>query len=317
MRNKHVLWLFIFLSLGSLAMIGCVPSGTTPILATPSQRQPPTSPPTLITPHTQTPIPLSPTPTQVFVKSTPTLTLTLSIQARPDYLTNLLATNQNCQLPCWWGITPGQTSWQEAYKSLSPLGSIGLPHIRNGVKRYELSLTVPKTTYAEGYIEPVIYVKDDIVTAIALNSSWVRSDFKYSLAGLLNTFGVPDEIWLEIDTDTMFEPSYDIVLFYASRGFFVSADGNAQERGDVLRICPQKFRISDKFPPGLMLWSPLEKITYKTLGPSLLGGYINQSREGLFLLEELTNSFGREDFYEVYRDPKTTACFDINRANLP
>lgn len=33
----------------------------------------------------------------------------------------LLKTNGGCRFPCWWGIVPGKTHWQEAHALLSPL----------------------------------------------------------------------------------------------------------------------------------------------------------------------------------------------------
>ncbi len=33
-------------------------------------------------------------------------------------LQDLLKTNAGCRLPCWWGITPGKTTWDEAEEYL-------------------------------------------------------------------------------------------------------------------------------------------------------------------------------------------------------
>ena len=38
-------------------------------------------------------------------------------QLEPDemqaYVREMLQTNGGCELPCWWGIIPGKTSWKE------------------------------------------------------------------------------------------------------------------------------------------------------------------------------------------------------------
>lgn len=60
-------------------------------------------------------------PTRVLITTTspnptPTFTpvATLSIEQEGTLLSSLLANNGGCELPCWWGITPGLTGVVEA-----------------------------------------------------------------------------------------------------------------------------------------------------------------------------------------------------------
>ena len=55
------------------------------------------------------------TPTSV---STLTPLPTLSQRDAHDLIQALLQNNGGCRLPCWWGITPGQTDWNTARQFL-------------------------------------------------------------------------------------------------------------------------------------------------------------------------------------------------------
>lgn len=48
-------------------------------------------------------------------------TATLTPQQILDEIRHLFDENGGCALPCWWGIEPGKTTWEEALTILSPL----------------------------------------------------------------------------------------------------------------------------------------------------------------------------------------------------
>ena len=73
-----------------------------PLLKTPEN----TSSPTDFPPPTWTPLP------------------TMDFLARNTEIVRLMSTNNDCRLPCWWGIMPGVTSWQEAQQFFETFGVI-------------------------------------------------------------------------------------------------------------------------------------------------------------------------------------------------
>jgi hypothetical protein len=94
---------------------------------------PPTNTPH-ISPPTRTPVPDTATPTAVPNTATPTAipltatpkplpTATLTNEQIDANLTELMLTNGGCELPCWWGILPGETSIDSARESLKALGA--------------------------------------------------------------------------------------------------------------------------------------------------------------------------------------------------
>ncbi len=90
--------------------------------ASPSQRPEATVTNTVLKAMTPTPLPptitpsLVPTPSATF---TPMPTLTDEQNAT---VLNLMESNGDCDLPCWWGIIPGKTSAMEARRFLTDLG---------------------------------------------------------------------------------------------------------------------------------------------------------------------------------------------------
>ncbi len=117
---KPVLWLPL-LSILLLTLVGCSAVNSTiqptleTIISSPTNLQ-----------ATKTVAPIS-TPTSAFTKTpSPTLTLTtfaaLDPKSREETVQPLLQDPMNCTIPCFWGITPGKTSMDEARLFFSRLG---------------------------------------------------------------------------------------------------------------------------------------------------------------------------------------------------
>jgi hypothetical protein len=239
----------------------------------------------------------------------PTLPRDQALQAILD----LYADNGGCQLPCWWGITPGVTTWEDAYSRLSPLGRVfGPMENTSRVKRYDFEFIVPTYIDPWEYYMPVIWVKDGIVRGIATNSGSFRNDFSTSLAGWLAQLGEPAEIWLDPSPISPTDPFYVMNLYYPGLGIIVSIHGNAQVEGGLMAICPQDFMQSQLFPPPLLIWDPEVIVPYPAIETQVFGGLITRNTENYFLLESLTTDFTSEDFYQTYVDPNAMFCFEID-----
>ena len=87
---------------------------------------------------TETPVPTAsriqptlaskPTLTSPAPQVTPVSTLTTS--ERTSLVQEMLKTNGGCELPCWWGIVPGQTDWQALKNRFTAYGGsvFDVPH---------------------------------------------------------------------------------------------------------------------------------------------------------------------------------------------
>lgn len=241
---------------------------------------------------------------------TSTSVATLSPNNALNKLLELYDNNGGCKIPCWWTITPGVTTWNEAYEQLAPLGYVAPPIIHGDITRYEFEFAVPAELSSLGYFWPKISVKNDIVTSISINSSYIERDFDFSLAGLLKTFGAPEEIWIKPTVESMTDvPFYEIRLFYPSKGTLISANKDAEIKDNNFIICPIEFKI-DNFPPSIVFWSAQQSVEFSDFGLSVLGNLTWDTR-GYYQLKELTTEFDEKDFYDTYLNPTTEVCFSF------
>lgn len=244
----------------------------------------------------------------------PTLPRDEAIEA----MLSLYKDNEGCQLPCWWGIYPGKTTWESARKLLDPIRPTTRYVVNSTLDTYTFYLEVSQDMHPLKYVESVLWVKDGFVRAIALNASWIKEDFDYSLSGILRTLGQPEEIWIKVNTDTMMDlPFYELDLFYPSKGILINSSGEARAVNDIaVTICPKEFRRG-KFPPGILLWDPSHLYSYQEIGSDLLGGSRDIGGESFYLLRKIAFDFNEEDFYNAYKDPTINDCFDIDMDKLP
>jgi hypothetical protein len=234
----------------------------------------------------------------------------ISAQDKQRLLTQFLETNGGCQLPCYWGIIPGETSWDYTLQFLSSIGNVVGPGGKGKVASYGLRLNDIGGDLGE--MKPGFWVRDGVVVAIMINSHWIRKDFDFSLAGLLVEFGLPEEIWLRPTTDTPGQPYYELALWYPSTGIVVKMQGYATKNDYYLSICPQDIYSYLATPPWLYLWNPNEQVDFKYFGLELLDddlGWLTKDYKPLSELsvDKLTNT----DFYELYKSTDAETCVNV------
>jgi hypothetical protein len=110
--------LLIFAACGPATLI--VPTITYEVKGSPT----PSTTVTETTQPTYTPMPTEVAPSVTPLSTrTPTLPPTLTAPERIGKFRELLITNLGCRLPCWWGMTPGESLWTDANQFLTYLGS--------------------------------------------------------------------------------------------------------------------------------------------------------------------------------------------------
>lgn len=247
------------------------------------------------------------TPTDVFFAApTKNIIPTMDFQSKNEILLNLFENNGGCQLPCYWGIMPGESSWNATMSYFSTFGIIYGP---GGTDK------IP--TYAVGFegtdMSPSFWVQDDIIKAIGTNSSWVQKDFDHSLSGLLRELGIPEQIWIDSQTDVPDnQPYYHLVLFYPSKGVLVELDGNAEFSDNYSVLCPQNIFSRSPYPPRMLLWNPKEKAVFNNFGNELLDDDLGWVVYRYKLIQDISvNNISNEEFYNLYIDPTTNNCINL------
>ena len=166
----------------------------------------------------------------------------------------LLDTNGGCQLPCWWGITPDETTWESAKGLLEPL-SLSLAKGNSAIPdQIVYFLTFPNpATVNSSYVDlkMTVLVQDNIVGEMMVEAV---SYGDYSrLNGVLGNFGIPAKVFLGGEINPYERTHYfEIVLYYPEYGVF-SLYGNRQDllSSSTLQVCFDTLTYN-----ALYLWSP-------------------------------------------------------------
>lgn len=142
-------------------------------------------------------------------ESIPTSTLhpVLSDGEAKALVLDKLKTNVNCELPCWWGIVPGQTSKDEAASFLNQFSNLSHTDISPNyiafndvidppgiyfhfIFSYNLELVETVTIITGQRNEPYITpTKENRLKYLAVMDN-------YRLENILSNYGEPDQIWI-------------------------------------------------------------------------------------------------------------------------
>ncbi|GIK57231.1 MAG: hypothetical protein BroJett015_28940 [Chloroflexota bacterium] len=249
-----------------------------------------------------------PTSTSGPPTSTPTITPapTLSPEQEGDFLSSLMSDNGGCELPCWWGVTPGQTGEQEARDLFASQGVddwtfsddyriVGIGYPRAGNVAYFRDVIVR------------FWVEDNIIQYIGVEGSYRRElnsllvlDWQsYSPSEILSRFGVPSYIELAKVENS---PYYRLGLSYELLGIEISyivpfqvLDNSKEE------IC---FNLQNVDFIGLSLYPP-ERTKDIPVGviPNRLDSYLSW---------ETTTGLSREEFQQLLENDSGLRCVEVD-----
>ena len=171
-----------------------------------------------------------PTNTPGAATSTPTVTPgpTLSPEQEGDFLSSLMSENGGCELPCWWGVTPSQTSSQEA-RDLFPFQGIDDWVVSHDGTYALMGLGYPISGTSNSFRDVIVRfgIENNLIQYISvegsyrreLNSLLVRDWQPYSTTEILTRYGIPDYIeFVEVENS----PYFRLVLSYESFGIEIS-----------------------------------------------------------------------------------------------
>jgi hypothetical protein len=264
-------------------------SGVTIITSMPTISQMPNSTSTPILTAAETPnIPkLSPLPTLVPSEAT----------AR---INELLKTNAGCKFPCWWGITPGETTWDDTYRLLMPLtyyeellkANVYISNIESADSfSAGFGFNAGNEKIDQGYV-----IQNNVVEYIEIRGYFER----YTVPELISSYGKPEEVLIgTYSYGANNQPPFDMLLVYPSKGilaYFSGPDG--QIIGDNVNIC-----FKEQIVYALDLWNPKNNYSLEQISKK---GEIFNLRLGLDTFQKLqdTTSVSLDAFVTVISKDK-------------
>jgi hypothetical protein len=155
----------------------------------------------------------------------------------------LIRDNAGCHLPCWWGITPGTTSWLQASQFFVHFGDhITLESLREGQlasRPYQRFIAYYTSGLPIDYaVSTMIDVTDGLIRSLGIDAeSSMASGF--SPRKILTDIGEPDEI--------LVHDGNLVTLWYESRG--VAATYLLDETPSSDELCISAFW-------GTLAWDP-------------------------------------------------------------
>jgi hypothetical protein len=207
-----------------------------------------------VVPLVQTKIPsLVPSNTPRVVK---TIAPTLVPEMTEERFKQLLQHNSKCDLPCWWEIRPGTTTLDEARNLLYAIEGSNYNDFKAGYKQEDGTL---QFSGGGGFginkksVQTVIYlgVKKDVVVNLHISGESTVNEkvFKrvwdlYSPDQILKVYGVPDQLYVDIDVQGYAGGpkgnlrSYELILDYSSQNIRFLYYGNAELVREIINVCP-------------------------------------------------------------------------------
>jgi len=260
-----------------------------------------------IPPSTYTPT-SSPTPTTLPLTFTPLPTL--EPKEALAKVRELLKTNKGCKLPCFWGIIPGHTSWDEAKDFLETFSSQSetLNFTKSPGVFSDFYYTQDDNTLVNLHLSMI--VKNDLIQEISV------MDFDaptYHLAEFLANNGMPDQIWLL----TYKQVSYgggDVVpfliyLFYKDAQMIVAYGyGQGTVSSDQIEGCVDGS-------PSLYMWSLGNPLTFQEA--SKLGGYSQPTDKLLEISDATQGKMDANKFFETFKESGVEPCFQTPKNLWP
>jgi len=215
---------------------------------------------------------------------------------RQARLAGLFQSNGGCRLPCWWGIVPGQTTWQEVHAILSPPLGHGAERGRrydgfrfiNGYYYEPTSLFSIEFYFQEDRPIPNLLIEDVPQEYLA----------NLTLSNIFRSYGSPDEIYIRSPYHTIGGiqsclGEFEIFLYYPSQGFAIQYRYQSYPVNRPIRVCDLDRPSFGEF----YVWTPGSYSNFQEVAPFASWG---PGQYPIQPIEEET-SWTTESFFATFR----------------
>lgn len=244
------------------------------------------------------------------------------------YLINLLNNNGNCHLPCFWGITPGKSVFEEAKSILLPLNNIS-----DSLNFNSIGINNVSAVYKEKDLGVYLHLnfgvsEKNIVTWMFFGSRVLRElnqgNYEevfnhplynqmlrfYSMPNVLSVYGEPTSILLRTNSEQppQIRGNFDILLAYPERGTVVHYNMPMYIDETKIAGCPENSTIELYLvdPSGILSSSELLKIYSDAFGNSSVGyKFIGE-----------VNSLSVSEFVQIFNEP-SNKCIETPATHWP
>lgn len=240
--------------------------------------------------------------------STALATPTRTISEREDYVRKMLNPTANCQPPCWWGLTPGLTSWQETQEFFRGLNA---PIDWISQKRYGVNTVINQFRSIKILLEENDSLLENILIIGDQSSFASIEDFPsywkgYSPESVLNAYGPPTRVllWTHPLRRGSRHP-YSLLIIYDGQGFVIYYAGFTKY-DQVIKIYP---RLGEQNNIGLVKIFLQSERSSLPLEHMAEWEYSDKILNGMLPIDEATG-MSIEEFYKMFTTENQSGCVE-------
>ena len=205
---------------------------------------------------------------------------------------DLLANPMNCDVPCWWGAIPGETTVFEVQQYLASYQFTDYWYDKTQIPDY-IELWFDHYVNENHFYFPIRYAFENHVLKT------IYSGQSPQLHQILNFYGSPDEIWLSTVSFVREEDLFlrlNLVYFQESMAVGYVINGNIQDAS--VMAC-----FTDEESGRLLLLIPNSATSYKDF-PTIF------EKDRRYLPLEEATDLTIAEFMEQFSDPTQPQCLE-------
>lgn len=260
--------------------------------------------PAAISSPTTATIPASTPPTLPTLTPTLTPLPTISAQQRGQIYADLLSSNRNCELPCWWGFELGDTTLDEIQQFYGTF-DVSFSEWAENDENIIFTVLFEDSQIENGtQVRHIFRVQNGIVLEAEIE---IVFDQNYQIQSLLPRLGQPSEVWMWTVSE-----SYEGILpvrfraFFPQSGVFIVFSTGAVKIDETIRVCFDKREGAI-----ILLWRPT------IWDPNGSKGIMDRASESInaafalegFPIQEVSN-WDTAQFYTILTDTTHSECLE-------
>jgi hypothetical protein len=250
---------------------------------------------------------------------------TLRPEEALETFADLIEKNDECDLPCWLGIIPGQTDSGEVVNKFSEFSAIANTNYSSEWASTRIFLPnfeaathdiATNVAFAEnGKVAQILVAASSYLDKNGPldynNPEFQRLLQRYFVPGIFMDYGQPENIFLDttlIAADPAISFPYVIWVIYPQKGFLIRYQGNNIRVGNNISICPMQSRIE------IRIWDVTRSVYEEFIKDDRALGI--STSLGPQPIESVTD-FDIGSFYEAYSSGRSDTCFETPASIWP
>lgn len=204
---------------------------------------------------------------------------------------------ENCELPCVYGITPGETTWNEVKRLLEDNATISLVDSDTKVRGrdgkvvtynyYQIQLNTQGKEQIAFYLSEVEGIVDIIYISNSTNN-------EYKLSSLVRENGIPARVFLTTHSYGIDYPlPISLVIFYEHKNLVAIYSSQHDENHELIEACFEQDGI-------IIIYDTNQLFT-----ESFLKEFIGDPAFDTILSSEEAMGMTVDEFYEYFREQNT------------